>query len=189
MKKSLGAKSLLYPAPVFVVGSYDKEGKPNFLTAAWGGIYCAQPPCVAVSLRRETYSHQNILKRKAFTISIPSEAHVKQVDYLGIISGRTTDKAAEAKLSVGKSKLVDAPFAKEFPIVLECKVIDAADLDMYTQFVGEVLDVKADDEVLSPEGSVDIEKLRPLIYAMDTQEYYGVGKKVGKVFSSGKEIL
>lgn len=189
MKKSLGPKALAYPAPLFIIGSYDKEGKPNFLTAAWGGIYCAQPPCIAVSLRQETYTHENILKRKAFTISIPSELHVKEVDYLGIISGRTTNKAAEAKLGTARSKVVDAPYLKDFPLVMECKVIDVANLDLYTQFVGEVIDVKAEDTVLAPEGFVDMEKLRPLIYAVDTQEYYGIGQRVGKVFSSGKEII
>lgn len=189
MKKSLGAKSLVYPAPIFVIGSYDKEGKPNFLTAAWGGIYSAQPPCVAVSLRKEAYSYENIMKRKAFTISIPSESHVKEVDYLGIISGRTTDKVAETKLGTVKSKLVDAPYVKDFPLVMECKVIDVAEMGGHVQFVGEVLDAKAEDTILGPSGSVDMELLRPLIYAVDTQEYYGTGKKVGKVFSSGKAIL
>lgn len=179
----------MYPAPVFVVGSYDKEGKPNFLTAAWGGVYSAKPPCVGISIRKETYSYDGIFQRKAFTISIPSEQWVKHVDYLGIISGRTTNKAAEAKLTTGRSKLVDAPFIKEFPIILECKVVDAADISIYTQFVGEVIDVKAEDNVLGNDGAIDMEKLRPLIYAMDTQEYFGIGKRVGKVFSSGKDIL
>ena len=81
MKNSLGAKTLVYPTPVFVVGTYDKEGKPNVMTASWGGICCSQPPCVAVSLRKATYTHGNILARKAFTISIPSESHVQQADY------------------------------------------------------------------------------------------------------------
>ena len=71
MNKSLGAKTLIYPAPVLVVGTYDKAGKPNVMTASWGGICCSQPPCIAVSLRKATYSYNNILERKAFTISIP----------------------------------------------------------------------------------------------------------------------
>lgn len=83
MKKSLGAKTLVYPTPVFVVGTYDKAGKPNAMTASWGGICCSQPPCVAVSLRKATYTHGNILARKAFTISIPSEEYVKQADHFG----------------------------------------------------------------------------------------------------------
>ena len=71
MKKSLGADTLIYPTPTWVVGTYDKEGKPNLMTIAWGGICCSQPPCLAVSLRKATYSYSNIIERKAFTVSVP----------------------------------------------------------------------------------------------------------------------
>ena len=81
MKKSLGANTLIYPTPTWVVGTYDKDGKPNVMTAAWGGICCSQPPCVAVSLRKATYSYGNIVERKAFTVNVPSVAHAKQADY------------------------------------------------------------------------------------------------------------
>ena len=85
MKKSLGAKTILYPTPVFIVGTYDKEGKPNVMTAAWGGIACSVPPCVAVSLRKPTYSYGSIVEQKAFTISLPSEDYVKEADYFGMM--------------------------------------------------------------------------------------------------------
>src|ERR1039457_6367987 len=104
MKKSLGAKTLIYPTPVFVVGTYDNAGKPNVMTASWGGICCSQPPCVAVSLRRATSSHGNIVERGAFTISIPSEKYVKEVDYFGLVSGQSMDKFAATKLTAVKSK-------------------------------------------------------------------------------------
>ena len=135
MNKSLGAKTLIYPAPVLVVGTYDKAGKPNVMTASWGGICCSQPPCVAVSLRKVTCSHGNIMEREAFTISIPSEKYVKEVDYFGLVSGRSTDKFAATKLTPVKSKLVDAPYVKEFPLVLECKLVHVAELGLHTQFV------------------------------------------------------
>ena len=93
---------------------------------------------MAVSLRKATYSHENILERKAFTLSIASEDHVKEVDYFGLVSGRTTDKFAATKLTPVKSKLVDAPYVKEFPLVLECKLVHVSDLGLHTQFMGEV---------------------------------------------------
>ena len=99
MKKSLGAKTLVYPTPVFVVGTYDPQGKPNVMTASWGGICCSRPPCVAVSLRKATYTHGNLVAQKAFTISIPSEAHVRAADHFGLVSGRAVDKFAAAKLT------------------------------------------------------------------------------------------
>ena len=119
MKKSLGAKTLVYPAPVFVVGTYDSQGKPNVMTASWGGICCSRPPCVAVSLRKATYTYGNIVQRKAFTISIPSEAHVQAADHFGLVSGRDEDKFAATKLTPVRSDLVDAPYVKEFPMIVE----------------------------------------------------------------------
>ncbi|HEY5913107.1 MAG TPA: flavin reductase family protein [Verrucomicrobiae bacterium] len=188
MKRSLGAKPLIYPAPVMVVGTYDSSGKPNVMTASWGGIACSQPPCIAVSLRKVTSSYENLMQRKAFTVNIPSEKHVKQVDYFGLVSGRTTDKFAATKLTALKSKLVDAPYVKEFPLVLECKLVDVADLGLHTQFVGEVLDAKADDDIIGSSGAIDIRLLNPLIFTPDTQDYYGIGAFVAKVFSAGKDI-
>jgi flavin reductase (DIM6/NTAB) family NADH-FMN oxidoreductase RutF len=188
MNKSLGPNTLIYPAPVLVVGTYDKAGKPNVMTASWGGICCSQPPCVSVSLRKATYSHGNILEHQAFTISIPSEKHVKQVDYFGLVTGRNTDKFAATKLTPVKSTLVDAPYVKEFPLVLECKLLHVAELGLHTQFVGEVIDAKADESIIGDGGAVDIRKLKPLLFTPDTQDYYGVGKFVAKVFSAGKDI-
>jgi flavin reductase (DIM6/NTAB) family NADH-FMN oxidoreductase RutF len=188
MKTSLGAKTLVYPTPVFVVGTYDPAGKPNVMTASWGGICCSQPPCVAVSLRKATYTHGNILARKAFTISIPSEAYVKEADYFGLVSGRETDKFAATKLTPVKSELVDAPYVKEFPLVVECKLARVVELGLHTQFVGEVVDVKAEASVLASGGLVDIKKVSPLAFTPDTQAYYGIGSLIGQAFSAGRGL-
>ncbi|MFZ1073466.1 MAG: flavin reductase family protein [Verrucomicrobiia bacterium] len=188
MKKSLGAKTLVYPTPVFVVGTYDKEGKPNVMTASWGGICCSQPPCVAVSLRKATYTHGNILARKAFTISIPSEGHVRQADYFGLVSGRNVDKFVATKLTPVRSELVDAPYVMEFSLVVECKLAHVIELGLHTQFVGEVMDVKAEEGVMAKGGFLEIAKVKPLVFAPDTQTYHGVGQLLGQAFSVGHGI-
>lgn len=188
MKKSLGAKTLVYPTPVFVVGTFDKAGRPNVMTASWGGICCSQPPCVAVSLRRATYTHGNILERKAFTISIPSEQHVKEADYFGLVSGRDTDKFAATKLTPVKSDLVDAPYVKEFLLVVECKLAHVVELGLHTQFVGEVEDVKAEESIMAGGDLLDIMKVKPMAFTPDTQAYYGIGHFIGKAFSVGRGI-
>jgi len=188
MKTSLGAKTLVYPTPVFVVGTYDVAGRPNVMTASWGGICCSQPPCVAVSLRKATYTYGNILERKAFTISIPSETHVKEADYFGLVSGKHTDKFAATKLTPVKSDLVDAPYVREFPLIVECKLVHVIELGRHTQFVGEVLDVKAEEDVLDGPGQADIAKVRPLAFTPDTEAYYGIGRRIGQAFSIGKDI-
>lgn len=178
----------MYPTPVFVVGTYDAAGKPNVMTASWGGICCSQPPCVSVAVRKATYTYENLIQRKAFTLSIASQDHVKEVDYFGLVSGRTTDKFAATKLTAVKSKLVDAPYVKEFPLVLECKLVEVTELGLHTQFIGEIIDAKAEDEIIGQGGAVDIKLLRPLVFTPDTQDYYGIGEFVGKVFSAGKHI-
>jgi flavin reductase (DIM6/NTAB) family NADH-FMN oxidoreductase RutF len=188
MKKSLGAKTLLYPTPVLVVGTYDAAGKPNAMTAAWGGIACSKPPCVSVSLRSATASHGNIVARKAFTISLPSEENAAQADYFGLASGRDHDKFAETGLTPVRSALVDAPYVDEFPLVLECAVVGVHELGLHTQFIGEIRDVKVDESLLDGDGHVDIARLRPILFAMDPGAYYAIGALVGKAYSIGKGI-
>jgi flavin reductase (DIM6/NTAB) family NADH-FMN oxidoreductase RutF len=187
MKKSIGAQSLVYPAPVFVVGTYDLEEKPNVMTAAWGGICCSVPPCVAVSIREETYSYRNILDRKAFTISIPSEKYVKEADYFGMVSGKNVDKFSATGLTPAKSEVVDAPYVNEFPFVLECQLLRSVEIGGHTQFIGEIKDTKVDEDIIKNDEPL-IEKITPLIFALDNMSYYGVGKYVAKAFSIGKEI-
>lgn len=188
MKKSLGARTLVYPTPVWVVGSYDGEGRPNAMSAAWGGICCSRPPCLAVSLRSATYTHGNIVGRKAFTISVPSEAHVREADYIGMVSGRNADKFAATGLTPVRSALVDAPYVAEFPLVLECRLLHTVEIGLHTQFVGEILDVKADESVLGGKGLPDIEKVRPILFEPEIRTYHGVGKLIGEAFSIGKEM-
>ncbi len=186
MKKSLGAKTVLYPTPVLVVGTYDEEGKPNVMTVAWGGICCSVPPCIAVSLRKATYSHGNIVRRGAFTVSVPSERHVKEADHFGIVSGRNEDKFAATGLTPVRSQLVDAPYVEEFPLVLECRLAHTFELGLHTQFVGEILDVKIDEDALGKGGLPELEKLLPIAFAPETHAYYGLGRPLGKAFSIGK---
>ncbi len=188
MKKSLGAKTIVYPAPVFVVGTYDSAGKPNAMTASWGGLCCSSPPCIAVALRKATYSYGNVVVRKAFTINIPSETYVKEADYFGLVSGKDKDKFAATGLTPVKSDLVDAPYIKEFPFVLECKVLHTIEVGLHTQFIGEIMDIKADESVLNEKGSLDIERVRPFIFTPESRAYYKVGQYLAKAFSIGKEI-
>ncbi len=188
MKKSLGARTLAFPTPVWVVGTYDGEGKPNIMTAAWAGICCSQPPCVAVSLRKATYTYGSLMLKKAFTISIPSEARVKEADYCGIASGKAGNKFTAAGLTPVKADLVDAPYVQEFPLVLECKLIHTLEIGLHTLFVGEILDVKAEESVLGEKGLPDIEKVKPMVFGPEIRTYHGVGAYLGKPFSIGKEL-
>lgn len=189
MKKSMGPRTIIFPAPALVVATYDKNGKANAMTAAWGGICCSNPPCVAVSLRKSRYTYESIIEQKAFTINIASEAHVKSVDYFGIAAGRKTDKFSVTGLTPVKSALVNAPYIEEYPMILECKLLHTIEIGSHAQFIGEILDLKADQSVLNEEGMPDIEKVMPICYEPEMGSYFGIGKKLGKAFSIGKEFL
>jgi flavin reductase (DIM6/NTAB) family NADH-FMN oxidoreductase RutF len=188
MKESLGPKTIVYPTPVFVVGTYDKEGKPNAMTVAWGGICCSRPPCVTISLRKATYTYWNIVEREAFTINIPSEAHLRVADYFGMASGKTEDKLATSGLQPVKSSLVDAPYIEEFLLILECKLLHTLEIGLHTQFIGEILDVKADTSVLDERGTPEIEKVKAVLFAPESRKYYGIGEFLGDAYSIGKGV-
>jgi len=186
MKKSFGAKTIIVPTPVWCVGSYDTSDKPNVMTIAWGGICCSQPPCVTISLRKATYTYGNIMERQAYTLSVPSVKYVQEADYYGMASGRNVDKFKETGLTPIKSDLVDAPYVGEFPMVLECKVIHHHEIGLHTHFIGEILDVKVDDNQLTDDGKVDIEKVQPFVYSPGAGKYHAVGGSIGKAFDAGK---
>ena len=185
---SLGSNTFVPITPVWVVGTYDHDGKPNVMTAAWAGICCSKPPCVYVSLRKATYTYGNIFERRAFTISFPSEAYVKEADYFGLASGRDSDKFSTTGLTSIRSDLVDAPYIGEFPVILECKVIKIVEIGLHTEFIGEILDVKADPTVLNENKMPDLEKVKPLICSLENMSYHKVGEHIGKAFKIGKDV-
>ena len=189
MKKSIGAKTLVFPTPVWCIGTYDKDGKPNMMTVAWGGICCSKPPCVSISLRKATYTYACLLDRKAFTVNVPSEKYVTETDYVGIVSAKTVDKFEKTGLTPVKSEVVDAPYVKEFPMILECKLIHHYEIGLHTYFVGEILDVKADENVLNEKGLPEMTKVKPIIYGPEINSYYGVGGRIGDGFSIGKKLF
>jgi flavin reductase (DIM6/NTAB) family NADH-FMN oxidoreductase RutF len=189
MKLSLPAKTILLPSPVLIIGTYGSGGEPNIMNAAWGGIASSNPPCISVSLREATLSYHNIKQTEAFTVNIPSEQYVKEADFVGIVSGREYNKFDAAHLTPEKSKLVNAPIVKEFPYALECRLIKQIELGSHTMFVGEIVGMVADREVLNPNHFPDIEKVRPMLWgSFGSMAYYNIGQKLGDAFSVGNEL-
>lgn len=186
MKKSIGAKTILFPTPVLIVCTYDSKGVPNAMNVAWGGIACSEPPSVTISVRDHRKTYENIMLKRAFTINIPSQQHIKEADYVGIISGKTEDKFKTLGLTPIKSDVVDAPYIKEFPFVVECTLKESHKIGIHTQFIGEIKDVKADENILNSKGFPDIEKWRPFMFDPGTCSYYGAGKYLGQAFAIGK---
>jgi len=189
MKKSIGAKPFLAAVPVLIVGSYDKDYQPNLMACAWGGICCSKPPCVNVSLRKATYSYNNIASHKAFTVNILFKEHLEEADFYGIVSGREYNKFEKTGITPVKSDIINAPYGKEFPIVLECKVIHEIEIGLHTEFIGEIMDIKIDENLLDENRKILGSKFEPVFYMPEVREYYSIGKFLGKGFSVGKELI
>ncbi len=188
MKKSIGAKTIVYPNPVFIVGTYDKDEIADVMAVAWGGLSCSNPPCISISIQKHRYTYKNIVEKKAFTINIPPKDYVNEADYFGIVSGKNVDKFEASGLTAVKSEIVDAPYVDEFPLTLECRLVKSVDLGTHTQFTGEIIDVKVDENAVDSDGIPDINKINPFIYDPAGMKYYSVGKNLGSAFNLGNKI-
>ena len=123
MKKDLGVNPYLFPMPVLMIATYGEDGVVDVMNMAWGGI-CAEN-MVSLNISEGHKTSENIKKRGAFTLSIADIPHIKEADFLGTASGNTMpDKFARSGLTAVKSEKVDAPVIQEFPISLECKVVE-----------------------------------------------------------------
>ncbi|TIH19854.1 flavin reductase family protein [Marinifilum sp. JC120] len=189
MKKAIKPNTLAMATPVWCVGSYDKEGKPNVMTIAWGGICCSAPPMLTVSLRKATYTYGSIVERGAYTVSIPSAKHVAEADYFGIASGKNSDKFAVSGLTSVRSDVVDAPYVEEFPLIFECKVVETIELGLHTQFVGEIVGIKADENILNEKGAPVMGQVNPIVFDPATRGYMDIGDVIGQGFKSGKKFM
>jgi flavin reductase (DIM6/NTAB) family NADH-FMN oxidoreductase RutF len=184
MRKNFGPQTWIYPMPVLIIGTYDENGNPNAMNAAWGGIHDTNQ--IGICLDKSHKTTANIAKRKAFTVSMADAAHVKECDYLGIVSGnKAPDIIKKAGFTVSKSEFVDAPVINELPMVLECELVTMSENDDY--IVGNIVNVSADDSVLT-DGKIDAAKLRPICYDPVSHNYNVLGEVVGKAFSDGKVI-
>jgi flavin reductase (DIM6/NTAB) family NADH-FMN oxidoreductase RutF len=188
-KRSIGPQTALGVHPVLVVGSYDDAGRPNAMVVAWGGICSSAPPSVAVSVRHAPHTHAGIAARKAFTVSVPSEAHLAEADLFGIASGRDLDKFEATGLTPVRAEHVDAPYVGEFPLVLECRLIATVELGSHTQFVGEIVDVKVNEDCFGENGRPDLDRIRPFLYDGFGSGYHAAGPRVGDAFSAGRRFL
>ena len=185
MRKNFGVKPWTYPQPVFILAAYDRDGVPNAMNAAWGGIREA-----TALTRRISAGHKataNILERKAFTVSMADVAHMAECDYVGIVSGnRTPDKLARAGLHTSPAAFVDAPLIDELPMAVECRLV-SYDPDS-CRLVGEIVNVSADESVLDGEGSIDPDKLQPITFDPIHSTYRRLGEVVGRAFQDGNRL-
>jgi flavin reductase (DIM6/NTAB) family NADH-FMN oxidoreductase RutF len=189
MKKVLKPQPMLFPMPAVLVGTYCDDGNPDAMTAAWAAACCHKPFCLGVAIRQNRLTYANLKAKGAFTINVPSTSQAEAVDYLGIVSGRDRpDKIAVAGMEVDKGEVVDAPIISSCPVNVECELIGELEIGSHTWFVGEVKHIRADEELVEHDGTLNISDLDPLVYATSVAQYWSLGKPVGKAFNMGKKI-
>ncbi len=176
----------MYPLPVLIIATYDENGTPNAMNAAWGGICDTNKISLSLSFSHKTVS--NIKLKNAFTISIADASHIVEADYVGIVSAnKVPDKLEKAGLHTTKSEFVDAPIITEFPLTLECKVYS---IDEENEIiVGEIVNVSAEEAILNETGNIAPEKLQPISFDPSNNAYITFEKKVGNAFSDGKKLI
>ncbi len=184
MRKHFGAKPILYPQPVFIIGSYDEHGTPDAMNAAWGGI--SEVNEISICLSPEHKTVKNILARGAFTVSMATADRVVECDYVGIVSANDVpNKLEKAGLHTEKSEFVDAPLILELPMAVECKLLHYDENSC--RMVGEIVNVCADESILT-DGKIDPTKLRPIIFDGANHAYHVLGEKVGNAFCDGAAL-
>jgi len=182
MRKNFGTKEMCYPMPVFIIGTYNEDGSPNAMNAAWGGVTEDAQLTICVESTHKTA--ENLQKRKAFTVSMGTAEQVVACDYVGIVSGnKEPNKFQKAGFHATKSSFVDAPLIDELPMALECEML-SYDEDS-CRLVGRVINVCVDDAYLDANGKVDVAKLRPITFDPVHHQYLVVGEKVGQAFCDG----
>ena len=188
MKKSLGSFPGVYPMPVLMVAAYDENGKVNVMNAAWGMI-CAMDK-IALFIDEDHKTTQDILQKKAFTVSIADKAHMDVADFFGIATGnKMPDKFAKTGYHATKSERVDAPIVEEFPLTMECELAEVVDTENMYCIVGKIVNTMVDEEALDEKGKVDPSKLDALIFDQFRSGYYVSGEQVGKAWNAGAKLM
>ena len=182
MRKNFGAKEMCYPMPVFMIGTYNEDGTPNVMNAAWGGV--TEEAQLTICVDAEHKTAENVMARKAFTVSMGTAACVKACDYVGIVSGnKVPDKFEKAGFHATKSSFVDAPLIDELPMALECELISYDPGSCH--LVGKVVNVCVDEAYLDEKGKVDVAKLQPITFDQVHHQYLVLGEAVGQAFHDG----
>ena len=183
-RKDFGPKPLSLPQPVWIIATYDENGVPDAMNAAWGGISEENELSVCLSPNHKTC--KNFAVTGAFTVSMADRAHVAECDYVGMASGnKTADKFARAGFTATKSALVNAPIINELAVCIECRV---KEFDKKTCILrGEIVNVSVDEAALT-DGKVDVAKVAPICFEPFNHAYHVIGEKVGEAWSSGRII-
>lgn len=188
MMKDFGVQPYLYPMPTYMIGTYNEDGTVDVMMMAWGGI-CAED-MVALNLEEDHKTVANLKARKAFTLSVPGTDTIKESDFFGIASAnKVADKFARSGLHAEKSSRVDAPIVTEYPLTLECEVVEFQQQPYGLRVLGKIVNVLADEKVLDEKGKIDAAKLNAFAFDQMRHGYYALGELVGKAWNAGAPMM
>ena len=185
MRRNFGVKPMVYPMPVFIIGTYDKNGVPNAMNAAWGGI--SEENEITICISNDHKTTYNLLETNAFTVSMATADYVAECDYLGIVSGNDVpNKLDICGFHTVKSEFVDAPVILELPMCVECKLLKFNEDGIC---IGEIVNVSCDEAALGEGGRPDPRLIDPVCYDSANHAYWRLGERAGDAFGSGKCLL
>ena len=188
MKKDLGVKPYVFQMPVLMISTYNDDGTVDVMTMAWGGISTSN--MVALNIDEDHKTTQNILKTRAFTVSLADRAHMDAADFFGIATGnKMADKFERTGYHAAKSERVNAPIIEEFPVVMECELAEVSQTESFYAIVGKIVNTAAEERVLSENGKVDPKKLDALIFDQFQHGYYVTGEQAGKAWNAGAGLM
>ncbi|MCX6004830.1 MAG: flavin reductase family protein [Chloroflexi bacterium] len=185
-KVKIGPQTLMYPMPALLIGS-NVEGKPNFMTVAWAGIACSEPPMISVAIRHQRHTLKGMKENMTFSVNVPSVDQAKETDHCGIVSGAKEDKVKVCGFKVFYGSLKAAPMIKQCPVNMECKIMHMLDLGSHILVIGKIEEVYVSADCFSGE-QPDVKKINPLIWTLPANVYYGLGEVVGKAFKIGRKL-
>jgi len=182
MKEKLGAVNALYPTPTVLVGAM-VNGKPNFITIAHIGIMTHTH--ISLGMGKIHYTNAGIKENKTFSVCLPSEKLVVETDYCGIMTGKKSDKAVLFDIFYGELKT--APMIQQCSVCMECRLDQIVDFPSHDVFIGEIVQTYADESALSGR-DVDISKLKPLLFDMNSKKYWSLGGEIAQCWHIGKQL-
>ena len=185
--KSFGPKPWMLPQPVLIIGTYNEDGTPNAMNAAWGGQWDRGEIMISMGAHATT---ENLARCPEFTVSFATKDSMVASDFVGIVSAKNDpQKMLKTGWNAVKSESVNAPVFTDFPMTLECRIkqkIDESEEGYY--IVAEVVDTLVDENYLTEEGKPDVQKMGLITYEPVSHSYVALGEKVGNAFSDGKKL-
>ena len=188
MKKEFKVQPYLFPMPTYMIGTYNEDDTVDVMMMAWGGI--CDTKMVALNLEADHKTVANLRARGAFTLAVPGTDTLKESDFLGIASSnKMPDKFERTGLHAVKSEKVDAPVIEEYPLTLECRVVEFQDQPYGLRVLGEIVGILADEKVLDEKGMIDAGKLNAFAFDQMRNGYYAIGEEIGKAWNAGAGLM